>query len=198
MIIMSKNYQPDDREDVDREIRIEKLKYELDQIAGGSMFSGGFGDLPPAIEERFLESARRFEAAELDTTFNRLLQRGVVLEPPSELDEASLSTKLAKLLRVLATMRCFIADTDHLSDRELYTWLWTDGLREEIPNIEEIGGAWHTSPIGAANDEDMQVFLKYYATEEERRHWHERFPHDTLPSHEPRPFDRDANLPRPR
>src|SRR5438128_4794090 len=116
---MSQKYQPDDREDVDREIRIEKLKHELDRLAGGSMISGGFGDVPLAIEESFLEYARKFEEAELDTTFNRLVERGIVLEPPSELDDASLHAKLGNLLCALATMRCFVENTNHLSDREL-------------------------------------------------------------------------------
>jgi hypothetical protein len=193
---MSPNYQSHDREDVDREIRIEKLRHELDQLAGGSMISGGFGEVPLAIEESFLEYARKFEEAEFDTALNRLVERGIVLEPPSELDDASLHTRLENLLCALATMRCFVENTDHLSERDLYTWLWTDGLREEIPNIEEIGGAWHTSPIGAGNDEDIRIFLKYYATEGERRHWHQQFPNDALPLHEVLPYNRDQRLPR--
>jgi hypothetical protein len=69
-------------------------------------------------------------------------------------------------------------DTDHLSDRELYTWLWSDGLREETPDISQLGAARHTSPIGSGSDEDTMIFLKYYASEKERRHWKEKFPND--------------------
>jgi hypothetical protein len=94
-------------------------------------------------------------------------------------------------------MRCFIEQTDHLSDRELYEWLWSDGLREETPDISGMGGAWHTSPIGACNDEDTAIHLKYYANEEERAYWHKEHPNDAMPPHCPLPYDRDRNLPRP-
>ncbi len=47
---------PDDEADVDREIRIEKMKRELDEIAGGKMFSGNLGAaVPLKMEEAFLE-----------------------------------------------------------------------------------------------------------------------------------------------
>jgi hypothetical protein len=189
---------PDDEADVDREIRIEKMRRELDELAGGSMISGGFGDVPPTIEEAFLSRACAFERAELDTNFNRLVQHGIAMEPLDELDDAMLSAKLQDMLRVLEDMHCFVEHTDHLSDRELYTWLWADGLREETPDLAELGGAWHTSPIGSCDDEDTVIFLKYYANEDERRRWHEQFPDDVLPPHQPLPYNRDRNLPRPK
>jgi hypothetical protein len=127
-----------------------------------------------------------------------LAQRGIVLEPPEKLDAPALSTKLKELLQVLATMSFFITDTNHLSDRELYSWLFTDALREEVPDIERLGGAWHTSPIGGGDEEDTRIFLKYYATEEERRRWHEDFPDDAQPARELPPYDRDKHLPRAR
>lgn len=187
---------PDDEADIDREIRIERMRRELEELSGGSMFSGGSGDVPPNIEEAFLERACAFERAELDTTFNRLIQRGVVMPPPAELDDATLSVKLKEVLSVLATLSCFVEQTDHLSDRELYTWLWTDGLREETPDPLQLGGAWHTSPIGSGNEEDTVIFLKYYADEDERRRWYEQFPDDPLPPDQSLPYDRDRHLPR--
>ena len=189
---------PDDEADVDREIRIEKMRRELDELAGGSVISGGFGDVPPTIEEAFLSRACAFERAELDTNFNRLVQHGIAMEPPDELDDAMLSARLQDMLPVLEDMHCFVEHTDHLSDRELYTWLWADGLREETPDLAELGGAWHTSPIGSCDDKDTVIFLKYYANEDERRRWHEQFPDDVLPPHQPLPYDRDRNLPRPK
>jgi hypothetical protein len=67
----------EDNGDVDREIRIEKMKRELEELSSESMISGSFGDVSPELEEIFLERVCEFEKAELDTNFNRLVQRGV-------------------------------------------------------------------------------------------------------------------------
>ena len=117
------------------------------------------------------------------------------MTPPAEVD-ASLHAKLHQVLRALATMHCFLEDTDHLSDRELYTWLWSDGLHEETPDLSHLGGAWHTSSSGSGNDEDIAIFLKYYASEKERRRWKADFPNDSLPPHCALPYNRDRSLPR--
>lgn len=190
-------YSPGDEADVDREIRIEKMKQELDEIAGGKMFSGSLGTVPSKIEEVFLEQVLAYEKAEFDTNFTRLIHRGVTLPPAAELDDASLSTKLAEVIRELAELHFFLEDTNHLSERELYDWLWSSGLREETPDISgTLDGAWHTSPIGACSEEDTLIWLKYYANEENRQRWHLDFPDDPMPPHEPLPFDRDQRLPK--
>jgi hypothetical protein len=187
---------PEKEADVDREIRIERMKRELEELSGGAMMSGSVGDVPPELEEVFLERACALEKAPYDTNFNRLIQRGVEMIPPAELDDRKLRLKLREVVCALAGIRCFLHDTDHLSDRELYAWLWSDGLREETPDLSGLGGAWHTSPIGSGTDEDVAIFLKYYASEKERRRWKTDFPNDPLPPHSARPHRRDRSLPR--
>jgi hypothetical protein len=187
---------PEDEADVDREIRIERMKRELEELSSGEMISGSVGHVPPELEEVFLERVCAWEKAPYDTNFNRLVQRGVEMIPPTELDDCKLRAKLQEVLYALAAIGCFLHDTDHLSDRELHTWLWSEGLREETPDLSQLGGAWHTSPIGSGNDEDIAIFLKYYATEKERRRWKKQFPNDPLPPHCALPYDRDRNLPR--
>lgn len=195
---MSDNpHPPGDEADVDREIRIEKMRQELDEIAGGKMISGHLGPVTSKIEEAFLEQVLAYERAELDTNFNRLVQRGVALPPPAELDDAALSAKLTEVIHELGELRCFLHDTDHLSDRELYEWLRSSGLRDDSPDISGMPDAvWQTSPIGAGGDADTAIWLKHYAGEEERQRWHHDFPDDPIPAHEPLPFDRDRHLPR--
>src|SRR5450755_3992823 len=127
--------RPDDEADVDREIRIEKMKRELDEMAGGKMLSGSFGPVSPEIEEAFLEQVLAYERAEFDTNFNRLVQSGVAMPPAAELDDAFLRAKLAEIIQELAELHCFLEDTDHLSDRELYDSLWSSGLREDTPDF---------------------------------------------------------------
>jgi hypothetical protein len=188
---------PDDEADVDRETRIEKMKRELDEIAGGKMISGNLGPVSPKIEAAFLEQALAYERAEFDTNFNRLVQRGVALPPPAELDDAALRAKLTEVIQDLGELRCFPHDTDHLSDRELYEWLWSSGLRDDSPDISGMpDAAWQTSPIGAGDEEDTAIWLKHYANEEERQRWHHDFPEDPIPVHKPLPFDRDRHLPK--
>ena len=147
-------------EDVDREIRIEKMKRELDDLAAGSMISGSFADVPPNLEEAFLGRVCEFEKAPYDTNFNRLVQCGVEMIPPAELDKTNLHSKLQEVLGALATVHCFLEQTDHLSERELYTWLWSDALREETPDLSHLGWAWHISPIGGCDEQDVAIFLK--------------------------------------
>ncbi|MFZ1219019.1 MAG: hypothetical protein WAO00_06980 [Chthoniobacterales bacterium] len=173
------------------------MKEELYRIANGKMLSGGFGPISSKIEEAFLEQVLAFERAPFDTNFNRLIQRGVVMIPPVELDDVALSAKLWEVIRELAQMRCFLYDTDHLNDRELYDWLWNSGLREETPDHSGIpDGAWNSSPIGGATLEDTTIQLKYYADEEERQQWRLDFPDDPMPEHAALPFNRDRHLPK--
>lgn len=173
------------------------MKSELEEIADGKLSSGSLGPVPLKLEEAFLEQALAYERAEFDTHFNRLVQRGLALPPAAELDDAALSAKLAEVVRELGELHCFLHDTDHLSDRELYDWLLTSGLRDEAPDISGIpGGAWHTGPIGAGSVEDTAIWLKYYASEEDRQRWHLDFPEDPIPVHESPPFDRDRHLPK--
>lgn len=132
----------EDKSDVDREIRIEKMKRELEELSGGSFASGAFGEVSSELEETFLERVLDFEKAGLDTNLNRLVERGVEMVPPDELDDASLQAKLRDVVHALATIHCFLHDTDHLSDRELYMWLWSEGLVKKRPiyqNLAERG-----------------------------------------------------------
>ena len=163
------------------------MKRELEEPSSESMISGSFGAVSQELEEIFLERVCEFERAELDTNFNRLIQRRVEMIPPAELGDCNLHAKLQEVLQTLGEMRCFLHDTDHLSDRELYTWLWTDGLREDTPDMAQLDGAWHTSPIGSCTEEDIAVHLTYYANKKQRLRWKREFPNDRLPSHCPWP-----------
>jgi hypothetical protein len=96
----------EDKGDVDREIRLEKMKRELEELSSESIISGSFGDVSPELEEIFLERVCEFEQAELDTNFNKLVQCGVEMRPPAELDDSNLHAKLQEALQTLG--RCVV------------------------------------------------------------------------------------------
>jgi hypothetical protein len=84
-----------------------------------------------------------------------------------------------------------------LSDRQLYTELWGEILREPMVLMpDEASFACHIDMIGSGSEEDMLLYMKYYADERERRSWLEEWPDDRLPEHEDPPYDRDRTLPR--
>jgi len=83
-------------------------------------------------------------------------------------------------------------------DRELYTHLWTDSLREETKALPlAANSAYHIQLLSSGSNEDNLLYLKYYADDDFRRHWQKDFPNDPIPMHEDPPYDRDRLLPQP-
>ena len=182
----------------DRAIRIEQLKHRAQQLTGGQMSSLRSDDCPPEIEEEFWQHVVAFEEAAWIPPFEMLVNGGLSLPPPDELDDTRLTAKLAEVIQGLALLGAYLHHTDHLSDRELYEYLWHDGLRE--PAVLQPANpdfAYHLDLIGSGSEEDNDLYLKYYADEDERRSWADEWPDDALPAHEQPPFDRDRHLPTP-
>lgn len=66
------------------------------------------------------------------------------------MDDLQLAAKLSEILDALARMRVFLSQTDHLSDRELYTHLWGDTLREPVKDMRrDESSAWHIDSLAA-------------------------------------------------
>lgn len=192
------NLKDDDEDDVKREERIAELKREAQERAGGEMAAGGMEDTPPEVEEGFWKHVVDYEKAPWTTNFKQLEEAGIELPAPETLDDEQLTKKLWEVIHGLALLRVFLDDTDHLSDRELYTDLWSDLLREEVKAVPpDPDGAWHLSPIGGGSDEDIDLQMKYYADEKWRESWMEDFPDYVMPEHEDPPYDRDRLLPQP-
>jgi hypothetical protein len=188
---------PEDLERIDREIRIE-LKHEAEELAGGEMTVHEADDCPPEMAEQFWEHVVAFEKAPWTSHFLQLLDAGVELPDPADLGDEALTAKLWELIDRLAGLRVFLSNTDHLSDRELYTHLWGEALHERIKDVAvDEFSACHLDILGGGSEEDIYLHLKYYADEEWRADWARSFPGYEVPPHEDPPYDRDRHLPRP-
>ncbi len=181
---------------------IEALKRRAHELTGGKMTSYTPEDpnqesLPVEVEETFWNHIVEYEEAPWTTNFQQLENAGVSLPAPESLNDEELTAKLWEVIQKLALLHVYIEQTDHLSDRELYSHLWNESLREETKALGlHPGSAWHIQPLGGCSEEDMLLYHKYYADEDDRRHWLKDFPDYPMPPHEDPPYDRDRLLPK--
>lgn len=182
----------------DREKRIEDLKRQAAELCGGQMETGNLDDCSAEVEEAFWKQVVDYEEAPWTTNFQQLESAGVSLPPPDSLKDDELTAKLWEIIQKLALLQVFIEDTNHLSDRELYTHLWTNSLREETKAFPlAANSAWHIQMVSSGSEEDNLLYLKYYADDATRQDWQKDFPGDPIPAHEDPPYDRDRLLPKP-
>jgi hypothetical protein len=186
------------KDEHDREERIEHLKRHAEELCGGQMEVGNLDDCSDETEEAFWKHVVDYEEAPWTTHLQQLENAGVSLPSPDSLKDEELTAKLWEVIQKLALLHVFIDQTDHLSDRELYTHLWTDSLREQTKALPlAANSAYHIQILGSGSEEDNQLYLKYYADDASRRQWQEDFPGDPMPIHEDPLYDRDRVLPKP-
>lgn len=184
----------DQLEDPNQEQRIAKLRQELTNLGGTEI---SLESMPADMEEEFLRHVLEYETAQPITLFTLLQNAGVQIPASSELDDNNLTSKLHEIIQKLASLGAYLQHTNHLSDPELYDYLFTDGLREEAVLFPENPSyAYIIDLTGSGSDEDNQIYLKYYADEEHRKQWAFDWPDDRMPEHENPPFDRDRSLPQ--
>ncbi|MCA1635126.1 MAG: hypothetical protein LC802_15900 [Acidobacteria bacterium] len=160
-------------------------------------FTRTSGDCPPEVAAQFWQSVAAYEQAPLTTHFRQLEEAGVELPDPEAINDQRLTAKLWEMIEALARRRVFLGQTDHLSDRGLYTLLWRELLREPVKDMPlDESAAWHIDITGSGSEEDTYLYLKYYADEETRQCWAADFPDDGMPEHAEPPFGRDRYLPQ--
>ena len=138
-----------------------------------------------------------FEEGPTTTNFDQLVEQGIELPAPDAIPDSQIRAKLWETIDALVRVRVFLDHTNHLSDRELYSKLWHEVLREETAAIDEIGFWSHVSLVRPDVEPDLTVYLKYYLDEQGRLDWAKDFPEDPMPDREELPYDRDRYLPKP-
>jgi hypothetical protein len=184
----------DSDDEPDQETRIERLRKQLETL------SGGVSDNPQLsadLEEEFLKHILAFETAEPTSLLQWLANAGQDVPPPDQLDDAQLHVKLWEVINRMASLGAYLHRTNHLSDRQLYSWLFAEGLREDAVLFpEDPSFAYGLDLLGSGSEDDMQLYMKYFADAEYRSQWAAEFPDLEVPPHEDPPFDRDQDLPK--
>ncbi len=179
----------------DQEQRIASLRAELEKLGGNLSVSSG--DIPADLEEEFLKQVLEYEKAKPITLIQLLGNAGLTVAAPDNLNDTEIGPKLWEVIRGMASLGAYLLNTNHLSDRELYEYLYNEGLREEATLFPENPAyAYIIDLTGSGSEEDIQTFLKYYADQAYREHWTRDWPDDSMPEHEDPPFDRDTHLPQ--
>jgi hypothetical protein len=181
-------------EEPDQQKRIAKLREQLEKLGGSTLT---LESMPADMEEEFLRHVLEYETAEPISLFRLLENAGLEIPTPDQLDDTSLPATLQELIQRMATLGAYLLHTNHLTDRELYEYLYNEGLREEAVLFPDNPSyAYMVDLTGSGSDEDNLIYLKYYADQEYRKQWAHDWPYDPMPPHEEPPFDRDRLLPQ--
>ena len=177
-----------------QEERINKLRAELEKLGGNT---STLESMPADMEEEFLRHVLEYETAEQISLLRLLENSGLEVPPPESLDDDALKIKLKDIIDRMASVGSYLLHTNHLSDRDLYEYLYHEALREETVLFPENPSyAYMIDLTGSGSEDDNQTYLKYYADEVYRRRWAPDWPDDRMPEHEEPPFDRDRFLPQ--
>ena len=111
-----------------------------------------------------------------------------------------MKAKLWEVINRMASLGAYLHNTNHLSDRELYSSLFDEGLREDpVLFPEDPSYVYGLDPPGRSSDEDMHLLMKYFAADEYRKQWATDFPDfENASALEDPPFDRDKDRPNSR
>jgi hypothetical protein len=177
-------------EEVEHLLRNAQLRDELEPYLDESINRVNVQELPTPIENEFLASMLAWERAPIlpiGQWFNPELR----LPHPDTLTVNELHDRLWQTIHQLFAARIVLDFTDHLSDRDLYTVIYRDILPSPEKKIDAPDNYlhWDCADVGG----DPEIWLRYYATLEERENWLADA-HGPLPDHEDPPHPRE--LPR--
>ncbi|MDZ7619725.1 MAG: hypothetical protein U1E05_22220, partial [Patescibacteria group bacterium] len=174
-------------EEVDLLLRNAELRDELERYFDESISRVNVQHLTLAAENEFLASMLAWEQAPVLPVY-RWFDPELRPPRPESLSDQDLPGILQALIQKLYQKRVVLDFTGHLSDRQLYTLIFRDILPAREKKMDWPSSWLHwdcTGPTG-----DPEVWLCYYATDQEREEWAETY-HQPLPPPAHLPYPRD-------
>lgn len=141
----------------------------------------------------WLTTARNWSPDTAPTWTERLRGEGIGLPAPNDVSDGEMSGLAQRLILSLAERGVYLAHTDHLDDRELYTYLVDTALA--IPAPPRQPGTVELIDLCPPYGNGIELMLACYASEEMRQHLSRQGV--PIPPRRPPLVDRDRTLPRP-
>ncbi len=174
-----------------------KPSKKVEAISDEEFYALPYPDPESWEDDPYLKRMSEWEAGGGTTTSKQLIERGVPLPAPDSMNDEQLHEKLWQVIRGMAETRHYLYSTNHLSDRELYTYLWSEYMNEQTMDLTGLTDCGcHLDLLGSGSDEDTFLSFKYYDGSEQRAEWMASFPDYEMPTHEDPPYDRDRLLPK--
>ena len=173
---------------------LDQVDREIVAAKNESVSDATQADIPDSALEAQLQ---KIEPEKWTPPAKQLADHNIPLLPPAEITDDTLTPILWELIHNLSLRGFYLLHTDHCSDHELYAELWERGLRDpaHLPGRNPRGG-WFHDLLGSWGDAEMQLWLQYYATDEQRAKHAKDWPNDIIPPREKPPFNRDWRLPK--
>jgi hypothetical protein len=177
-------------DDVEHLLRNAQLRDELEPLLDESIDRVNPTAMSTRSENEFLESMLEWERAPM-LPISQWFEPTLVLPHPDRLGQHQLSLVLRATIEKLFEKHVVLDFTDHLSDYQLYGIIFRDILPSHEKRLERRNTYLHWD---CANiEENPDIWLRYYATQNEREMWAEEN-NQPLPPHDEPPFPR--HLPR--
>lgn len=179
-------------EEVDQLLLNARLRDELEPYLDDSLNFLRTRHLPTEAENEFLASMLAWERAPV-LPINQWFNPELALPHPDSLSPANLHALLWDTIHKLYEQRIVLDFTDHLSDRQLYCLVYRDILPSKEKKIDLPRNYLHWDC--ANTGDDPEIWLRYYASDAERRAWAAEYG-QSLPAAEDPPYRR--KMPRRR
>ncbi len=180
----SRRPEPDE---VAQLLRNAELRDELERYFDESISRVNVRHFTLAAENDFLAAMLAWEQAPVLPIY-RWFDPELRPPRPEVLDDDDLQQILWEVVHRLYDQRIVLDFTDHLSDHDLYCLIFRDILPAREKKLDWPGNYLHWDCTGPSSDPD--IWLRYYATEEERQAWTETYRQPLPPAAKP-PHPRD-------
>ncbi|MCS7304064.1 MAG: hypothetical protein NZ602_03015 [Thermoguttaceae bacterium] len=176
--------------DIDALLQNADLWTELEPYYDEAIERVGMSQWPIQAENEFLACMLAWEYAPVLPIY-RWFEPELRPPRPDQLSDDELPDILYEVINKLWEKRIVLDFTDHLSDRELYTLIYRDILPAREKKLDLGNNYLHWDCTGPSPD--PEIWLRYYASDQEREEWARTYHRPPPPKSKP-PYPR--RLPR--